>query len=183
LSRDVLLDVLAKNNWNYLNCYGTLISLLETKEWQEKRGIITNHSREVNNSLFRILILLAHSILENLKQKLTSSEIQRAIDANDGDVEKTAAQLLEKGRDQEEKNKDNLLENLVARFRDIKLPLILQYLNETNWNVQLTVPKLVMERRNNVVEKLRADYPVFSSFFLSSFLLSSCPIPCLLIFP
>jgi hypothetical protein len=102
----------------------------------------------------------AQNILENLKQKLTASEIQRAIDQNDGDVEKTAAQLLEKGRDQDEKARDSILENLVARFRDLKLPLILQLLNENNWNIQVIVPKLVMQRRNNVADKLHAEYPV-----------------------
>jgi hypothetical protein len=110
--------------------------------------------------------------LEKLKQKLTSSEIQRAIDENDGDVEKTAAQLLEKvrmhssslshckGRDQDEKTRDSILENLVARFRDLKLPLILRVLNDDEWNIPVVVPKLVMLRRSNLVEKLHQEFPV-----------------------
>lgn len=64
------------------------------------------------------------------------------------------------GRDQDEKTRDSILENLVARFRDLKLPLILQLLNENNWNIQVIVPKLVMQRRNNLAEKLYLEFPV-----------------------
>lgn len=75
-----------------------------------------------------IFTSLAENILEKLRQTLTASEIQSAIDSNDGDIEKTAAQLLERGRDEKEAERDSILETLIARFRDIKVDVILKYL-------------------------------------------------------
>lgn len=138
LNRDVLLSVLEKNDWNYLECYGTLISLMETKDWQQKR---------------------AENILEKLRQTLTASEIQSAIDSNDGDIEKTATQLLERGRNQQEAERDSILETLIARFRDIKVDVILKFLQETNYNIQLALPKLIMQRRQNLVDNFHEEFP------------------------
>jgi hypothetical protein len=137
LSRDVLEGVLEKHNWNCDECYGTLISLLETKDWQQKR---------------------AENILEKLRQTLTASEIQSAIDLNDGDIEKTAAQLLEKGRDEKEAERDSILETLIARFRDIKVDVILNFLQDTNYSIQLTLPKLIEQRRQNLVDNFHEEF-------------------------
>jgi len=138
LDKSVIEGVLEKHDWNYQLCFGTLISLLETKEWQQKR---------------------AENILQNLQQTLTASEIQSAIDLNDGDIEKTAAQLLQKGRDEKEAERDAILETLVARFRDIKVDDILFFLQETNYSIQLTLPKLIMKKRDNLCEKFQKEFP------------------------
>lgn len=116
-----------------------------------------------------------------MRQTLTASEIQSAIDANDGDIEKTAAQLLERGRDEKEAERDSILETLIARFRDIKVDIIHKFLQglflifalfvdffpdtlETNYSIQETLPKLIMQRRQNLVDNFLMEFPVCFAF-------------------
>jgi len=141
LGRDVILQVLEKNKWSYVECFGELISKLETKEHQQRR---------------------AECILLDIQSTLTPEQIQRAIDENNGDTDKTAAQLLQKGRSEEEKERDKTLEALVLRFRDIKVNKILDALKESNFNVQMALPKIVKLRRENLVVNFLKEFPTLT---------------------
>jgi len=52
-----------------------------------------------------------------------------------------------------------MLETLVVRFRDVKPNQILKILQETDWDLSVAVTKVVMQRRNNLVDKLQNEFP------------------------